>query len=177
MGLVYYFGFYQKEGSEDQNSQLANPAAVFCQEQGGTLISFEFERGINTFCFFDDDSGCWQWDFFGGECNIGDLKKEVLAEGLGKMADEGDTVIVHYVGTFLDGTKFDSSLDMGQPFSFVLGSGQVIAGWEQGVLGMKVGEKRKLTLAPALAYGSYGVPGAIPPDSTLVFEIELLEIK
>ena len=141
------------------------------------MIPFEFEKGTNTFCFFSDGSGCWEWDFFRGDCQISDLKKEILVEGQGKLADEGDTVVVHYVGTFLDATKFDSSLDKGQPFSFVLGSGQVIAGWEQGVLGMKVGEKRKLTITPALAYDSAGIPGAIPPNSTLIFEVELLEIK
>lgn len=175
--LVYYFGIYQKEAPSEPNSQLANPAAVYCRDQGDTLNSFEFEKGTRTLCVFSDGSECWQWDFYRKDCQKGDLKKEVLTEGQGKLADEGDEVVVHYVGTFLDGTKFDSSLDRGQPFSFVLGSGQVIQGWEQGVLGMKVEEKRKLTIAPELAYGEAGIPGAIPPDSTLVFEVELLEIK
>jgi len=177
IGIVYYFGFYKKEAPEDQGSQLANPAAVYCLDQGGTSNSLEFEKGTKSFCSFGDGSECEEWDFYRKDCQEGDLKKEVLVEGRGKPADTGDEVVVHYVGTFLDGTKFDSSLDRGQPFSFVLGSGYVIAGWEQGVLGMKAGEKRKLVISPSLAYGPSGIPGAIPPDSFLVFEVEFLEIK
>lgn len=105
------------------------------------------------------------------------LIKEVLQSGTGQAAKNGDTVVVHYTGTLSDGTKFDSSLDRGQSFSFVLGSGQVIQGWEQGILGMQVGEKIKLTIPPELAYGDRAVGGVIPANSTLVFEVELLEIK
>ena len=105
------------------------------------------------------------------------LKIEILKQGIGELADVGDTVVVHYTGTFEDGTKFDSSLDRGKPFSFKLGAGQVIKGWEQGVLGMKVGEKRKLTIGPDLAYGERGIPGAILPNAVLIFEVELLEIQ
>lgn len=106
-----------------------------------------------------------------------ELVKEILKEGSGPEVDFGDEVVVHYVGTLEDGTKFDSSRDRGQPFSFVQGQGAVIQGWEQGVIGMKVGEIRKLYMAPSLGYGERGVPGAIPPNSSLVFEIELLEIN
>ena len=100
-----------------------------------------------------------------------------LVVGKGKEAKAGDKVSVHYVGTLMDGKEFDSSRKHGQPFDFTLGQGQVIKGWDQGVVGMKVGGKRKLTIPPELAYGSRGVPGAIPPSSTLVFEVELLGIK
>ena len=102
---------------------------------------------------------------------------EVLKEGNGAEAQSGETVSVHYTGTFENGAKFDSSLDRGAPFNFVLGSGQVIKGWDIGVLGMKVEEKRKLTIPPNLAYGSNGIPGAIPPNATLIFEVELLGIE
>lgn len=111
------------------------------------------------------------------EKDMGPLKIKILEEGTGRGAQNGDTVFVHYTGTLENGTKFDSSLDRGKPFSFVLGSGQVIRGWEQGVLGMKVGEKRILTIAPELAYGSRGIGSMIPPNSTLFFEVELLEIR
>ena len=102
---------------------------------------------------------------------------EVLQEGSGAEAVVNDTVNVHYTGTLEDGTKFDSSLDRGEPFSFVLGSGQVIQGWEKGVQGMKVGEKRKLIIPPELAYGDQGAGDIIPPNATLIFEVELLSIN
>jgi len=105
------------------------------------------------------------------------LKIEVLNEGQGQAAKNGDNVFVHYTGTLEDGTKFDSSLDRGVPFDFILGTGQVIQGWDLGVLGMKIGEKRKLIISSDLAYGENGIPGAIPPNATLIFEVELLEIK
>jgi len=105
------------------------------------------------------------------------VKIEVLKEGTGEGAKNGDTTTVNYVGTLEDGTKFDSSYDRGVPFSFKLGAGQVIPGWEEGILGMKVGEKRKLTIPPELAYGPTGVSGLIPPNATLIFEVELLGIN
>jgi len=104
------------------------------------------------------------------------LKIEDLKVGDGQEAKKGDTVEVHYTGWLTDGTKFDSSVDRGQPFDFRLGAGQVIRGWDEGVEGMKVGGKRKLTIPPELGYGARGI-GPIPPNSTLVFDVELLGIK
>lgn len=106
----------------------------------------------------------------------GELKTEIITEGLGPQAKNGDRVKVHYVGTFEDGTKFDSSRDRGEPFTFNLGAGEVILGWDLGVLGMKVGEIRKLTIPYNLGYGESG-QGPIPPKATLIFEVELLGIN
>ena len=102
---------------------------------------------------------------------------EDVKTGTGPAAKAGDTVSVHYVGTLADGKKFDSSRDRGKPFSFGLGRGQVISGWDNGVAGMQVGGVRKLTIPPEEGYGERGAGGAIPPNATLLFEVELLEIK
>ncbi|HVJ20108.1 MAG TPA: FKBP-type peptidyl-prolyl cis-trans isomerase [Polyangiaceae bacterium] len=104
------------------------------------------------------------------------LKVEDLVQGNGDEAVAGKKVSVHYTGTLTDGSKFDSSLDRGRPFDFPLGGGRVIKGWDQGVAGMKVGGKRRLTIPPELAYGERGFPPVIPPNSTLIFEIELLGV-
>ncbi len=108
-----------------------------------------------------------------------ELKIETTEQGNGDQnVEEGDTISVHYTGKLTDGTKFDSSLDHGgQPFSFEVGAGQVIRGWDQGLLGAKVGEKRTLTIPPDLGYGSTGVGGVIPPDATLIFDVELVSIQ
>lgn len=105
------------------------------------------------------------------------LAIEDIKIGGGDETAAGDKVYVHYAGWLVDGAKFDSSYDRGQPFSFTVGQGQVIAGWDQGLLGMKVGGKRKLIIPAAWGYGASGVPGVIPPNSILIFEIELLKIS
>lgn len=105
------------------------------------------------------------------------LKYIDLVDGDGDSPASGATAVVHYTGWLLDGTKFDSSVDRGDPFSFRVGMGQVIGGWDEGVATMKVGGKRKLIVPPDLGYGSRGAGGAIPPNATLVFDVELLEIK
>jgi len=107
---------------------------------------------------------------------MADLQMEDLKPGQGQEAKAGDRVTVHYVGTLTDGKKFDSSRDRGKGFTFELGKGQVIKGWDRGVAGMKIGGMRKLTIPSDLAYGSRGFPPVIPADATLVFEVELLQI-
>lgn len=112
------------------------------------------------------------------------LTMRVLQPGAGETAEPGEVAVVHYTGWLYDaqaagnrGTKFDSSVDRGQPFEFPLGSGAVIEGWDRGVAGMQVGEVRELTIAPELAYGERGAGGVIPPGATLVFEVELLDVR
>jgi peptidylprolyl isomerase len=105
------------------------------------------------------------------------LQWKDLKVGTGAAPASGQTVFVHYTGWLLDGKKFDSSRDRGQPFSFPLGRGRVIKGWDEGVASMKVGGRRELLIPPDLAYGARGFPGAIPPNSTLKFDVELLDVK
>jgi FKBP-type peptidyl-prolyl cis-trans isomerase FkpA len=104
------------------------------------------------------------------------LTIEDLAVGAGDLASAGQRVTVHYTGWLTDGTKFDSSKDRGDPFVFPLGAQRVIAGWDEGVQGMRIGGVRKLTIPPALGYGARGAGGVIPPNATLVFEVELLGV-
>lgn len=109
--------------------------------------------------------------------NTDKLKIEDIKKGEGQEVTSGDTVVMHYKGTLLDGTKFDSSYDRKEPFETRIGVGRVIEGWEIGIPGMKVGGKRKLTIPSILAYGESGAGDVIPPNATLVFEVELLDIK
>jgi len=107
-----------------------------------------------------------------------ELQIEDIVVGTGASPTKGQTVVVHYTGWLTDGKKFDSSVDRGTPFEFKIGLGEVIQGWDQGVLTMKIGGKRKLTIPPELAYGSRDVGGGlIPANSTLIFEVELLGLK
>ncbi len=106
-----------------------------------------------------------------------DLQIEEMVVGSGTEATKGNMVSVHYTGWLTDGKKFDSSLDRNDPFEFQLGAGYVIQGWDQGVQGMKIGGKRKLTIPAHLGYGARGAGGAIPPNATLVFEVELLGVR
>lgn len=108
---------------------------------------------------------------------VSGLRYTVLKEGTGSSPKKGQNVLVHYTGWLKDGTKFDSSVDRGQPFSFRVGVGQVIRGWDEGVLSMKVGEKRKFTIPPKLGYGARGAGSVIPPNATLIFDVELLDLK
>lgn len=105
------------------------------------------------------------------------LQIEEITVGTGAVATAGQHVIVHYTGWLTDGTKFDSSKDRNDPFQFPLGQRNVIAGWDEGVQGMLVGGVRKLTIPPELGYGARGAGGVIPPNATLVFEVELLDIR
>lgn len=111
------------------------------------------------------------------ENNMG-LDIKVIQEGTGeRMTRSGDTIAVHYTGKLTDGTKFDSSVDRGTPFEFTIGKGMVIQGWDQGLLDMKVGEKRTLTIPAEMGYGARGAGSAIPPNATLIFDVELVSIK
>ena len=116
-------------------------------------------------------------DFDAMERNDSGMYYEVVQQGSGETVAPGQTAVVHYTGWLPDGTKFDSSRDRGEPFSFPVGGRQVIAGWDEGVAGMAVGEQRKLVIPPDMGYGAAGAGGVIPPNATLVFDVELLEIR
>ena len=106
-----------------------------------------------------------------------ELRAEIIKQGEGQEAKNGDKATVHYVGTLENGTKFDSSIDRGQPFQFTLGAGQVIQGWDLGVVGMKMGEIRRLYIPSAYGYGEQGAGASIPPNANLIFEVELLGLE
>jgi FKBP-type peptidyl-prolyl cis-trans isomerase FkpA len=122
---------------------------------------------------------CWTYNKSREEKNIMNEQMQIedLTVGTGAEAQKGQLAVVHYTGWLTDGSKFDSSKDRNDPFSFALGGGMVIKGWDEGVVGMKVGGKRKLIIPPHMGYGARGAGGVIPPNATLVFEVELLDVK
>jgi FKBP-type peptidyl-prolyl cis-trans isomerase len=157
----------------NRNSWIAIAVGVF-------VIGFFFFSGTLVEMFRPQESenlDVVQLDFMNSEEQTGtqNLLIEDIVLGSGAEAVAGSIITVHYVGTLESGQKFDSSIDRGQPFQFMLGAGQVIAGWDQGFEGMKVGGKRKLTIPPSLGYGPNAV-GPIPANSTLIFEVELLGV-
>jgi FKBP-type peptidyl-prolyl cis-trans isomerase FkpA len=133
-----------------------------CSRGGGSPHGFSASLGVDTTTMTKAPAGFWYTD---------------VKVGQGAEARQGSTVTVHYTGWLPDGSKFDSSRDRGEPFAFTLGAGQVIAGWDEGVKGMRTGGRRKLVLPPQLAYGAEGAPPAIPPGATLVFDVEVLDVK
>ncbi len=124
-----------------------------------------------------DGAAAAKTDSQGKQADVTKLEITELKEGTGTEAQPGKSVSVHYRGTLTDGTEFDSSRKHGAPFEFPLGAGQVIRGWDEGVKGMKVGGKRKLVIPPDMGYGPAGAGGVIPPNATLIFEVELLDVK
>ncbi|MEK7197926.1 MAG: FKBP-type peptidyl-prolyl cis-trans isomerase [Patescibacteria group bacterium] len=141
------------------------------------ILAILFIAGIAGFFVYNKNQTPQQGAIINTMMNKNGVQIEVLKVGTGVVAKNGDTVTVHYVGTLENGVKFDSSIDRGIPFEFHLGAGQVIPGWEIGVEGMKVGEKRKLIIPSKLAYGERGAGNTIPPNAILIFEVELLNIK
>lgn len=150
---------------------LAATAALLagCGEEGGRESVPREPEAAEASCEFVRQLGL--------EREASELRTEVLRDGEGGAAEPGDTLVVHYTGCLTDGRKFDSSRDRDAPFGFVLGAGRVIAGWERGLEGMRPGERRVLVIPPRLAYGEAGAGEAIPPNSTLAFDVELLEIR
>lgn len=144
-------------GKTDDGTTAVAPAETTATRESGTADTFAMPANPQT-----TPSG---------------LKYVIDQPGTGAKAQAGQSVSVHYTGWLTDGTKFDSSRDRGEPFELTLGQGQVIQGWDEGVAGMQIGEKRTLVIPPALGYGDQGAGGVIPPDATLVFKIELLGVQ
>ncbi|MDO8663264.1 MAG: FKBP-type peptidyl-prolyl cis-trans isomerase [Candidatus Wildermuthbacteria bacterium] len=152
-------------GQKDEHGCLIAAGYSWCQPKQKCLKIWE--EG----CLENATSGNAQ-----NQMDKNELAVETLKQGTGSAAKNGDKITVNYTGTLEDGTQFDSSIGRG-PFSFTLGVGQVIKGWDAGVLGMKIGEKRKLTIPSDMAYGAAGAGGLIPPNAVLIFEVELLGIN
>jgi len=148
-----------------QNSAMASPVSASAMteaSESGTLVALSLEDVAEKEDVKTTESG---------------LRYVDIEEGEGATPKEGQTVVVHYTGSLADGTKFDSSRDRDRPFSFKLGEGQVIKGWEEGISTMQVGGRRQLIIPPELGYGQRGAGGVIPPNATLIFDVELLKIS
>lgn len=158
LGLIVVAGLIVRERISNQNQSLPTQQAT-SQTPSITPVPTGIITPVSS---FTTQSG---------------LKIEDLLIGNGKEVKTGDTVTINYLGTLEDGTKFDSSYDRNEPFDTQIGVGRVIKGWDEGVIGMKVGGKRKLTIPPDLGYGAQGAGNVIPPNATLIFTLELLEVK
>jgi len=158
---VLVLAFAQVVDQGKQSSAIASPMSATSTESE-TLIALSLEDVANKEDVKTTESG---------------LRYVDIQKGEGEMPQQGDTVVVHYTGSLADGTKFDSSRDRDRPFSFKLGKGQVIKGWEEGIATMRVGGRRQLIIPPELGYGQRGAGGVIPPNATLIFDVELLRIS
>ena len=162
IALIFLSACNNENSTENQNDESTNNEVVNNEEQNEVVDALDEYIETNNIEVEPTASGLYY--------------AETL-EGTGEQAKSGNVVKVHYTGTLLDGTKFDSSVDRGEPFEFNLGAGEVIKGWDEGIALMKVGGKATLVLPSHLAYGNQAVGGVIPANSPLIFEVELLEIK